>query len=57
MRLMRVKPEHEAYRLPDGTVRVGGAIYGIAAEIKDPSGVVWAALRAMDGTRDRAAPR
>jgi molybdopterin/thiamine biosynthesis adenylyltransferase len=51
MRLLRVKPEHEPYRLADGRVRIGGGIYGIAAEIPDADGVVWAALRAMDGTR------
>lgn len=46
----RVKPEHRPHRYPDGTVRVGGEIYGLAAEISDPRGWVWAALTLMDGT-------
>jgi molybdopterin/thiamine biosynthesis adenylyltransferase len=47
-----VKPEHRPYRLPDGRVRIGGGVYGVAAEIDDPHGWVWAALQLLDdGTR------
>ncbi|MFC6083481.1 HesA/MoeB/ThiF family protein [Sphaerisporangium aureirubrum] len=46
----RVKREHRPHRYGDGRVRVGGAIYGLAAEISDPQGWVWAALTLMDGT-------
>ncbi|MEV6987508.1 ThiF family adenylyltransferase [Sphaerisporangium sp. NPDC051017] len=46
-----MKPEHRPHRYPDGTVRVGGEIYGLAAEIDDPNGWAWAALSLMDGTR------
>ncbi|UIX31003.1 HesA/MoeB/ThiF family protein [Streptomyces sp. GQFP] len=50
MRRPRVKPEHTAHRFDDGTIRIGGEIYGIAAEITDPHGWVWAALTKLDGT-------
>jgi molybdopterin/thiamine biosynthesis adenylyltransferase len=49
MRLPRVKAEHRPHRHPDGTVRIGGEIYGLAAEIDDPRGWVWGALCLMDG--------
>lgn len=45
----RVKPEHRPYRTTDGRVRVGGLLYGIAAEVTDPTGAVWTLLAAMDG--------
>ena len=35
-----------------GRIRIGGASYGIAAEIADPRGFVWTLLQNMDGTRD-----
>ncbi|MBW6439288.1 ThiF family adenylyltransferase [Actinoplanes hulinensis] len=47
----RIKPEHGLYRMPDGRVRIGGAVYGVAAEVDDPDGLVWAMLSAADGTR------
>ncbi|MFJ6724899.1 HesA/MoeB/ThiF family protein [Streptomyces sp. NPDC091281] len=50
MRRPRVKPEHTPHRFDDGTVRIGGEIYGIAAEITDRDGWVWDALTRMDGT-------
>ncbi|MEV5740141.1 ThiF family adenylyltransferase [Microbispora rosea] len=53
MRLPRVKFEHRPHRYEDGTIRIGGEIYGIAAEIADPYGWVWTALTLMDGTRSR----
>ncbi|PKT70496.1 molybdopterin synthase [Streptomyces populi] len=49
MRQPRVKPEHAAHRFDDGTIRIGGELYGIAAEITDPDGWVWEALSLMDG--------
>ncbi|WP_143591180.1 HesA/MoeB/ThiF family protein [Thermoactinospora rubra] len=51
MRRPRVKPEHAPHRLGDGTVRLGGVLYGVASEIPDPEGWAWAALTLMDGTR------
>ncbi|WP_204018653.1 HesA/MoeB/ThiF family protein [Sphaerimonospora thailandensis] len=51
MRLPRVKLEHRPHRYDDGTIRIGGEVYGIAAEIEDPYGWVWTALSLMDGTR------
>src|SRR5690606_16641134 len=51
VRLPRVKPEHAPYRLDGGRIRIGGDIYGLAHEIEDPYGWVWAALEAMNGTR------
>lgn len=51
MRKPSIKPEHEPYRLADGRIRIGGGVFGIAAEITDVGGVVWSALQAMDGTR------
>ncbi|MFD0889064.1 hypothetical protein ACFQ08_31410, partial [Streptosporangium algeriense] len=49
-----MKREHAAYRLADGRIRIGGQVYGVAEEIEDPDGLVWEALRAMDGTRSPA---
>ncbi|GII03268.1 HesA/MoeB/ThiF family protein [Planobispora takensis] len=51
MLLPRVKDGHHPFRFDDGTVRIGGEIYGLATEIGDPQGVAWAALTLMDGTR------
>jgi molybdopterin/thiamine biosynthesis adenylyltransferase len=47
----RVKPEHAPYRIAGGKIRIGGVSYGLAAEISDPDGWVWAMLTAMDGSR------
>jgi molybdopterin-synthase adenylyltransferase len=47
----RVKPEHAAYRIAGGKIRIGGVSYGLAAEISDPDGWVWTMLAAMDGSR------
>jgi len=47
----RVKPEHAPYRIAGGKIRIGGASYGLAAEISDPEGWVWTMLAAMDGSR------
>jgi hypothetical protein len=51
MRRPRVKAEHAPYRMSGGRIRIGGASYGIAAEINDPGGFVWTLLQNMDGTR------
>jgi len=53
MRLPRVKGVHRPYRT-NGAIRIGGAAFGVAAEIADPDGVVWSLLTAMDGTRTPA---
>jgi hypothetical protein len=48
----KVKPEHAPYRIAGGTkIRIGGVSYGLAAEIADPGGWVWAMLSAMAGSR------
>lgn len=49
MRFPRTKPEHRPYRSGKGTIRIGGELYPIAGEIKDPDGWVWTALSLMDG--------
>ncbi|WP_354645360.1 HesA/MoeB/ThiF family protein [Kitasatospora camelliae] len=54
MRRPTVKDEHLPYRTGDGSVRIGGGVHGLAAEIRDPLGRVWTALTLMDGTRSRA---
>lgn len=51
MRFPQVKPEHAAVQVAGGLIRIGGDIYGLAGEIADPDGRVWAALRLMDGSR------
>ncbi len=50
MRRPRIKPEHAAYRTADGRIRIGGGVFGIAAEIADPCGWLWSLVRAVDGT-------
>jgi molybdopterin/thiamine biosynthesis adenylyltransferase len=47
----RIKPEHLPYRISDSRIRIGGSVYGIAAEIKDPTGAIWALLESLDGSR------
>ncbi|NUR84898.1 MAG: ThiF family adenylyltransferase [Nonomuraea sp.] len=54
MRRPRVKPEHAPHRLDATTIRIGGTVYGLAAEISDPYGWAWSALTLMDGTRSPA---
>jgi molybdopterin/thiamine biosynthesis adenylyltransferase len=48
----RVKPEHAPYRIAGGKIRIGGVVYGLAAEMSDPDGWVWTMLSAMDGSRE-----
>ncbi|WP_112134278.1 hypothetical protein [Glycomyces dulcitolivorans] len=38
MEKLRIKPEHAPFLTRDGNVRIGGGVYGIAAEIEDPQG-------------------
>lgn len=47
----RIKPEHLPVRHGHDRVRIGGTIRGIAADIVDPDGWVWALLEALDGSR------
>ncbi len=51
MQLPRIKYEHRPRRLTDGSIRIGGRIYGLAFEIKDPDGQIWALLELLDGSR------
>src|SRR6266496_2655018 len=47
----RIKPEHSPYRISGNKIRIGGSIYGIAAELNDPTGEVWTLLESLDGSR------
>ncbi|WP_037065816.1 HesA/MoeB/ThiF family protein [Pseudonocardia acaciae] len=47
----RVKPEHRPVRHGTDRVRIGGIVPGIAADIRDPDGWVWALLGLLDGSR------
>lgn len=47
----RVKPEHAPTRISGDRIRIGGMSYGVASEIRDPTGALWNLLRSMDGTR------
>lgn len=51
MRRPRIKSEHKPVRYTDGRIRIGGSISGIAADVVDPDGWVWALLGILDGTR------
>jgi molybdopterin/thiamine biosynthesis adenylyltransferase len=51
LHLPRVKPEHDAKRMADGSIRLGRRCVGIAAELEDPTGAVWILIEAMDGSR------
>jgi molybdopterin/thiamine biosynthesis adenylyltransferase len=51
MRRPMIKPEHLPVRHGDDRVRIGGIVQGIAADIVDPDGWVWALLEALDGSR------
>ncbi|GAA1937209.1 HesA/MoeB/ThiF family protein [Kitasatospora viridis] len=50
-RLPRIKREHQAIHREDGTIQIGGDIYGIASAIDDPDGSLWRIVRLIDGTR------
>src|SRR5690348_13153100 len=47
----RIKSEHRPVRHGDRRVRIGGIIVGIAADVLDPDGWVWALLETLDGSR------
>ncbi|WP_410611571.1 HesA/MoeB/ThiF family protein [Amycolatopsis sp. lyj-109] len=51
MRRPRIKPEHLPVRHGGDRVRIGGVVRGIAADIDDPGGWVWALLELLDGSR------
>jgi molybdopterin/thiamine biosynthesis adenylyltransferase len=50
----RIKPEHAPWRISGHRIRIGGASYGLAAEIEDRAGWIWTLLQTMDGTRTPA---
>jgi molybdopterin/thiamine biosynthesis adenylyltransferase len=50
MRRPQIKPEHAPYLTAGNTVRIGGGVLGIAAEMTDPGGWLWSLVRATDGT-------
>jgi len=54
VRKPRIKPEHAPYRTAGEKIRIGGGVHGIAAEITDPGGWLWALLVAIDGTSEPA---
>ncbi|GAB2767458.1 PqqD family peptide modification chaperone [Amycolatopsis magusensis] len=47
----RIRDAHRPVRFGDGWNRIGGKVFGIAAELRDPDGVLWALLELLDGTR------
>jgi molybdopterin-synthase adenylyltransferase len=53
MKQPKIKDMHNPMRLPTGAIRIGGAHFGLAAEIEDPEGIVWPILGLMDGSRTR----
>ncbi len=51
MRRPVIKSEHSPVRYGHDRVRIGGIVRGIAADIVDPDGWLWALLELLDGTR------
>lgn len=47
----RIKTEHRPVRHGEDQVRIGGIVVGIAADVLDPDGWVWALLETLDGSR------
>ncbi|HET9137908.1 ThiF family adenylyltransferase [Actinophytocola sp.] len=47
----RIKREHQPVLLGGGRIRIGGHVPGIARDVLDPDGWVWAMLEALDGSR------
>ncbi len=47
----RIKFEHLPVRHGDDRIRIGGIVPGIASEVADPDGWVWALLETLDGSR------
>jgi molybdopterin/thiamine biosynthesis adenylyltransferase len=50
-RLPRVKREHQAVHREDGSIQIGGDIFGLASVIEDSDGSLWQIIRLIDGTR------
>lgn len=51
MKRPRIKYEHRPVRYSRNRIRIGGAVPGIAVDIDDSDGSVWALLQLLDGTR------
>jgi bacteriocin biosynthesis cyclodehydratase domain-containing protein len=51
MQRPRIKLAHRPVRYGASRVLLGGAVYGIAAEVIDPAGRLWALLELLDGSR------
>lgn len=51
MQRPRIKFDHRPRRVSGGCIRIGGTIFGVAAELRDPDGQIWALLELMDGSR------
>jgi molybdopterin/thiamine biosynthesis adenylyltransferase len=51
MQRPRIKLAHRPMRDGAGRILLGGTVYGIAAEVIDPAGRVWALLELLDGSR------
>jgi len=51
MQRPRIKFPHRPVHVNEDRVLLGGTVYGIAAEVKDPHGRVWALLELLDGSR------
>ncbi|MFD2415937.1 HesA/MoeB/ThiF family protein [Amycolatopsis pigmentata] len=47
----KIKNEHRPVRHGEDRVRIGGMVVGIAADMPDPDGRVWALLETLDGSR------
>lgn len=47
--LPRIKLEHRPMRRTDGTIQIGGDVFGIASVIEDPTGWIWRVLTLVDG--------
>ncbi|RSM78106.1 dinucleotide-utilizing protein [Amycolatopsis sp. WAC 01375] len=47
----KIKSGHQPFRYGENLIRIGGIVRGIAADVRDPDGWVWALLETLDGTR------
>jgi molybdopterin/thiamine biosynthesis adenylyltransferase len=53
VKLPRIKPAHDPFRENDGTIRLGGRLFGVGSELRDsPDGSVWKLIRLLDGSRE-----
>lgn len=55
MPLFRIKEAHRPYLTRGGRMRIGGVLFGLAAEVESERQWVWHLALAMDGTRTRDA--